>query len=198
MRTIFLALLGIFSLFFTHVSAIMAPIPTTYPTREAFEASGEWGTCKIVTDGCSEFSITEDGKVGDAIKACKVGADFPFAWSCKEYRDDILFLGGAGDEKRWLSELEYNEYLNIQGKLSQTTVDRVEMFLEKYGKILETRLPERQQIIHGEIIAHTTTQIHAMEAKFRTEEGMTDAFRMRYRLWVYVRFSLMRRGFERR
>lgn len=74
--------------------AIQAPTYGVYPTREAFDASGEGNVCQVVTDGCSEFNITETGSVGDPIKSCKVTADFKFAWTCKEGKSNIYYFGG--------------------------------------------------------------------------------------------------------
>lgn len=44
--------------FFSQVSAVMQP-QVTYESFELFQASGDAPICKVVTDGCNEWSYAD-------------------------------------------------------------------------------------------------------------------------------------------
>jgi hypothetical protein len=87
-----LSLTIIFLFLFAQSFAIQAPQYQSYPTREEFEASGEAQVCKIVTDGCNEFNISETGSIANPIKSCKLTADFVYSWTCLQSKDNIYYF----------------------------------------------------------------------------------------------------------
>lgn len=121
------------------VFAIQEPTYGVYDTREAFDASGEGGVCKTVTDGCSEFTVI-DGKVGDPIKACKVTADFKFAWTCLEGADNIYYFWGGGNEPSTTDAgatvyPTAEAFLAAEGNICQTATDGCNMIGIENGQL---------------------------------------------------------------
>lgn len=124
---------------FSQVGAVMQA-QNTYDTFEAFQASGDAPICKVVSDGCNEWSFA-DGEKGDPIKACKLTADFEYSWSCAEYQDGIMFLQGGTQE-----DMMYSDPLTAQERTVHNTLSS-ELTEKEFAKI--SRVTEKYTLLHS-------------------------------------------------